>query len=222
MVWKLRMKRQKKEYKKNRLQSLFKRFKNNFIFLKNMTSKESHPEFAYELKIPRDRIAVLIGKNGETKKHLESITKTKMDIDSKEGEVYVTGKDPVTMYVTKEIITAIGRGFNPEIAQLLLKQDYAFELIDVSDFAKSNSELKRLKGRVIGQEGKSRRAIEELAEVHISVYGKTISIIGEVSTVAVARKAVESLLEGAEHSSVYKSLERHRREMKKKFIEGVM
>lgn len=187
-----------------------------------MASKDSPPEFAYELKIPKDRVAVLIGKGGDTKKRLESLTKTKIDIDSKEGEVSITGKDPVSMYAVKEMVTAVGRGFNPEIAQLLMKQDYAFEIIDVNEYAKTKAELKRLKGRVIGQEGKSRRVIEELAEVYISVYGKTISIIGEVSAVAVARKAVEALLAGAEHSSVYKSLERHRREMKRKFVKEVM
>ena len=187
-----------------------------------MASKDSQSEFAYELKIPKDRIAVLIGKKGETKNQLEALTKTKIDIDSKEGEVSITGKDPVSMYVVKEVITAIGRGFNPEIAQLLLKQDYAFEVIDVSEYTKTKAELKRLKGRVIGQEGKSRRAIEELSEVYISVYGKTIGIIGEVSAVSVARRAVDALLAGAEHSSVYKSLERHRREIKKKFPKGGM
>lgn len=187
-----------------------------------MTSENSPPEFAYELRIPKDRIAVLIGKKGETKNHLESITKTRIKVDSKEGEVSVSGKDPVLMYSTREVIRAIGRGFNPEIAQLLLKHDYAFELVDAGEYSKTKEELKRLKGRVIGEDGKSRKTIEELADVNISVYGKTVAIIGEVAAVGIARKAVESLLAGAEHASVYRALEKHRREMKaRRMTEGM-
>ena len=76
----------------------------------------------------------------------------------------------------------------------------------------------RLKGRVIGREGKSRKLIEELTECNISVFGKTISIIGLPESAANARQAVESLLRGSTHSNVYNWLEKRRREMKRKAI----
>ena len=34
-------------------------------------------EYNYELKIPQERVAVLIGKNGETKKEIEKLTESK-------------------------------------------------------------------------------------------------------------------------------------------------
>ena len=136
-------------------------------------------EFVYELKIPKDRLAVLIGKDGITKDTIEGETKTKINVDSKEGDVFIKGEDALSLYAAREIVLAIGRGFNPEIAMMLLKQDYVFEKIDVTEFAgKSKEALQRLKGRVIGKEGKSRALIEDLTECYISVYGKTISIIG--------------------------------------------
>jgi len=46
-----------------------------------------------------------------------------------EGDVFVKGEDALGLYSTREIIKAIGRGFNPETAKLLLKQDYSFELV---------------------------------------------------------------------------------------------
>jgi ribosomal RNA assembly protein len=183
-----------------------------------MASDKESPEFGYELKIPKDRVAVLIGKKGETKNHIEAITKTKLDIDSKEGEVSIKGKDALGMYAAKEIVKAIARGFNPEIAQLLMKQDYSFEILDVADFAKTKNDTKRLKGRVIGEKGKSRNTIEALTGVYISVYGKTICIIGELSSVGLARRAIESLLSGSPHANVYKWLEKQRRHIKKKGI----
>jgi len=174
-------------------------------------------EYAYELKVPKNRVAVIIGKEGSVKKDIEEATKTKLNIDSKEGDVFVSGEDALGLYTTREIIKAIGRGFNPEIAKLLLKPDYTFEVIDLTEFAgKSKETMLRLKGRVIGKEGKSRRLIEELTECNISVFGKTISIIGQPDAAANARQAVTSLLRGSTHANVYKWLERRRREIKRR------
>ena len=173
-------------------------------------------EFQYELKIPKDRIAVLIGKNGGIKKEVEKSTNTSIDIDSKEGDVFIKGNDGLGIYTAKEVIIAVGRGFNPEIAMLLLKPDYTFELISLKDIVgKSKDAMQRLKGRVIGREGKSRHLIEELSETYISVYGKTIGIIGSSESSAIARQAVESLLGGATHANVYKFLEKKRRDLKR-------
>lgn len=176
-------------------------------------------EYSYELKVPKNRVAVIIGKEGGIKKDIEESTSTKLDIDSKEGDVFVSGEDALGLYTAREIIKAIGRGFNPEIAKLLLKPDYIFEVVDLREYAaKSKDVLLRLKGRVIGKEGKSRRIIEELTECNISVFGKTISIIGLPESAAIARQAIESLLRGSTHANVYKFLERRRREMKRKAI----
>lgn len=177
------------------------------------------PEFGYELRIPKDRIAVLIGKKGEVKKKIEEETKTKLKIDSKEGDVFISGEDALGLFNSREVIKAVGRGFNPEIAELLLKGDYVFEMVDVREFAgKSKNTTIRLKGRVIGEGGKSRKTIEDLTECYISVYGKTIGIIGEPENVAAAKKAVEDLLKGSPHGNVYKYLEKRRRMMKRKMI----
>ena len=179
-------------------------------------------EYSYELKVPRNRVAVIIGKEGSVKKDLEESTNTKLNIDSKEGDIFVSGDDALGLYTAREIIKAIGRGFNPDVAKLLLKPDYIFEVVDLKDFVgKSREAMLRLKGRVIGKEGKSRRLIEELAECNISVFGKTISIIGSPESAANARQAVESLLRGSTHANVYKWLEKKRRGMKRKAIMGI-
>ncbi len=175
-------------------------------------------EFSYQIKIPKDRIAVLIGKKGEIKKQVEENTKTKLTIDSKEGEITVSGEDAVLLYSTRDIIRAIGRGFNPELALLLLKQDYAFEMINLPDF-ENPSQLNRIKGRVIGTNGRTRELIEEFTESYVSVYGKTICIIGTIESVTMARRAIEMLIKGSPHSNVYRWLERIKRELKRREYE---
>lgn len=176
--------------------------------------------FRYELKVPRDRIAVLIGQKGEAKQQLEQQTKSHINIDSNEGEVHLSGTDAIMLYALKEIIRAIGRGFNPETALQLLKQDYGYEQISIFDYARTKKDLQRLKGRVIGEEGKSRKTIEELTECSISVYGKTVGLIGQHEWLPLARRAVEALLSGSPHANVYKWLERRRRELRRQEITG--
>ena len=168
-------------------------------------------EYMYDLRIPKERVAVLIGKNGEIKKNIEKATKTEINVDSDEGEIFITGDDTLGLYTAKEIVRAIGRGFNPEYASLLLKVDYGFEVFNINEFSgKSKNNAMRLKGRVIGKEGKARRLIEELTGTHICVYGKTIAIIGKIEDIATARRAVENLLSGSPHSNVYRWLEKKR------------
>lgn len=175
--------------------------------------------YSYELKIPHERVAVLIGKQGEVKKNIETDTKTQIKIDSLEGDIFIYGKDALGLYTAREMIMSIGRGFNPEIAKLLLKQDYVFESIGLNEYTgKSKNTLLRLKGRVIGKDGRSRKLIEELSEAYISVYGKTVGIIGTAESASMAKRAVEALLKGSTHASVYKWLEQKRREMKRKRV----
>lgn len=176
-------------------------------------------EYSYELKIPKERIAVLIGQKGDIKKEIETETNCIIDIDSKEGDVIIRGQDTLGMFTAREIVKAVSRGFSPEHALLLLKQDFMLEILNMQDFAgKSKNKSIRLKGRVIGSEGKSRRLIEEMTETYISIYGKTIAIIGRPEDVTTAKKAVESLLAGSPHSSVYKWLEKKRRESVSKMV----
>ncbi len=176
-------------------------------------------EFVLSLKIPKERIAVLIGTKGEIKKKIEEVTNSKLNIDSEEGDVFIKGDDGLNIYTAREIVKAIARGFNPNIAMLLLKQDYSFELIDLKSIKSKNS-MMRIKGRIIGDEGRARKNIERLTDTKISIYGKTIGIIGRVEHSNICKKAIESLIAGSPHSSVYRWLEKKRKELSKKELQG--
>ena len=60
--------------------------------------------FSYELRIPKERVAVLIGTDGIIKKKIENETKSELDIDSKEGDVIITGSDALKLYAARETI----------------------------------------------------------------------------------------------------------------------
>ena len=175
-------------------------------------------EYVYELKIPKDRVAVLIGKNGEVKKRLESTAEVKIDVDSEEGDCLLKGEDALALFTMLEVVRAIGRGFNPDTAMQLFKQDYVLDVISLGEFSKNG--LARARGRVIGEKGKCRETIETLTDSQISVYGKTICIIGRAEKVTLARRAIENLLKGNSHASVYSWLERQRKKFGHEFLRG--
>ena len=154
------------------------------------------------IRVPKARIAVIIGEKGETKRRIEKETSTKIIIDSVEGDITIQGDDGLNILIAKNITQAIGRGFNPEVALQLLQDDMAFELMDMSDFARNKHDVKRIKSRVIGSDGQARTMMENLTNTKITVYGKTVGIIGTITKVDVARRALTSLLQGAKHGNV--------------------
>jgi ribosomal RNA assembly protein len=174
------------------------------------------------LKIPKDRIGVLVGKKGETKNKIEKELGVEIEIDE-DGEITIFSteeqKDPLATWKARDIVRAIGRGFNPEKALKLISDDYVLEIIDITDYAHSDNAIRRLKGRVIGSGGKSRRYIEDLTDTDISVYGKTIAVLGEFEPVQIAKEAVSMILRGSSHAKMYKYLERHRQDIKRRELE---
>lgn len=157
-----------------------------------------------EVKIPKERIAVLIGEKGTTKKKIQDETKTKITISSEDGDVRIEGEDALKVITTKNIVKAVGRGFNPDIALKLINEEFILDIINIQDFSgKSKKAAERLKARVIGTEGKAKRMLEKMTNTEVQVYGKTVAIIGKQEDVYLARRGVEIILNGAPHNNAY-------------------
>lgn len=177
------------------------------------------------VKVPKDRIGALIGPDGRAKETIEKKLSVELGIDSESGDVKITlnpeAEDPSILLRAKEVVTAVGRGFSPDRAfRLLQDEDTILQVIDLREsVGRSVSDMQRLKGRIIGKEGKTRRIIEELTEAEISVHGHTVSILGNLEQVEIAREAIQMILRGSQHATVYRFLHRKRRELKKKKLE---
>jgi len=171
--------------------------------------------------ITLDRLGVLIGKEGSTKSKIEQAFKVQLIIESENGIVdivpAVASDDPTTILRARDVVIAIARGFSPQRALKLIDDDIVLDVIDLREtFGRNERDIARLKGRVIGREGKIRRLIEEMTNAQVSVYGHTISMLGEFETVTAAREAIELLLKGKQHSTVYKLLRKIKSESKKR------
>jgi len=177
------------------------------------------------LRIPKERVGVLIGPEGKTKKGIEEKLSVELQIESETGGVTLmlaeNTNDPSLLFKAKDVVTAIGRGFSPEHAfRLIYNEEAVLDVIDLRlIFGRSESDIRRIKGRIIGMDGKTRRIIEELTDTSVCVYGHTVSMIGNVEQVQAAREAIQMLINGSLHSTVYRFLHRKRRELKKKMLE---
>lgn len=169
-------------------------------------------ERSIHIKIPVRRVGVLIGSDGNIKKTIENQLRMKIDINSKTGDVKLSSveHDPSYLFIAKDIVFAIGRGFSPERALKLLNEDVHLYAIDLREIFRSPSDIQRIKSRIIGKKGKTRRIIEEDTKTYLSIYGHTISIIGDIEHLDVAKEAVEMLMGGVLHRNVYRYLDRKR------------
>ena len=170
------------------------------------------------VRIPVDRVGALIGRSGKVKLQIEKICSVKLDIDSESGEIEILSDgsiDQIQPFKAVEIVTAIGRGFSPEKALTLIKEENSLHVIDLRDFAgKSPQQIERIKGRIIGEGGRARINMENLTSTSICVYGKTVSVIGEPHQIKMAISAITSISSGSRHGAVYGRLEANKRKEK--------
>lgn len=172
-------------------------------------------------RIPLERIGVLVGSEGRVKREIEEKTRTKITVDSTSGMVIV---EPAFMSTTmfelmkaRDIVRAIANGFPPDKAMNLLGEDQVLIILDLKQYVGDKpNHLQRILGRVIGEEGRARRMIEEMTGTYISIYQTIIAIIGDYESANIAKTAIEMLIEGRRHSTVYTYIEREIEKLKRK------
>jgi len=162
----------------------------------------------------------LIGPKGNAKRRIERFFGVTMVIESESGSVEITlnqgNKNVTNIFTVQNVVKAIGRGFSPQRAEILANEDYNLHIIDLAEYGGTSKNAEaRLKGRIIGKNGRSRELIEELTETRISVYGGTIAYIGSPEGLEAAREALMMLIKGSFHKTVWNYLYAWRRKMKK-------
>jgi ribosomal RNA assembly protein len=166
-----------------------------------------------------ERVGVLIGHKGETKRQLEEKSGLKLDIDSKQGEVEIDEhecKDPLMIIKLENIIKAIGRGFSPQKAFRLFDDESDFFVFDLYAYVgKKESHVRRLKSRIIGREGKTKRVLEELTNSKLSVYGHTVSVISDIVNMNILKKSIDMILTGSKQATVYRFVETQMKELRR-------
>ncbi len=169
-----------------------------------------------QIYIPVERLKTLRG----DKKLIGSFEKaTRCRISLTAGDcIEATSRndDAYDEFLAKNVISAYGRGFEPHVAELLLRDDYYFSSIDLGREFGNSKRLQHVKARIIGKEGKAKTYIEGVSGVKISVYGDTVSFIGSAEQIEEAEAAVNTLIDGSTHKLAYARMEAAHRKHKEK------
>lgn len=177
--------------------------------------------FGGPLEIPLEKAKVLITE--EVKKSIEGGLRVKVEV--KDDSVILTpmqNANPDSIIKARQIIQALALGFSREDALELLNDEKYLDVIDLSEYISKDkgNHLSRIKAIIIGEGGKVKRNLEELTETKLAVKDKAVGIIGDYDNVRAARDAVVMLINGKQHSTVYRWLQRWRRELNLRRIEG--
>jgi ribosomal RNA assembly protein len=157
-----------------------------------------------------DEVKVGLARIKEVKNNIREIGKTfNVNIRIKDKNLVEIEGEGIDVWVCSKAIQGIARGFEWEQVRCLKDDEYEVAILDAKEFGRgTKKDTIRLKGRVIGEDGKSRRHVEEDTGATLKIYGKTVAIVGKIEDVELAKRAVIMLLEGAKHSTVYRFLER--------------
>ncbi len=166
-------------------------------------------------RVPKNRIAVLIGKSGKTREMIEGACGGSLSVDSQTGDVSISWKgepDPIKRMKVPDVISAIGRGFSPDRAVRLLEDNVFLRLYDIREWVgRQPNQTRRMRSRLIGTNGRIRTLIEEMSRCEIAVYGSTVAVMGDNEALSLATPAIEGILDGSEHSTVLFGLEQDKR-----------
>lgn len=163
------------------------------------------------LSIPAERVAVLIGVGGGTRKKLEELGKVTLDINP-DGHVTIIGNESLEVWKAKAVVKAIGRGFSPERAVQLFDDEFILEIIELKELLPNERAIMRQKARIIGRSGKMRKKLEQTLMVSLSIYGNTVGIIGKTENVDIAKAAIYKLVTGAMHNTALKIAQKAQKE----------
>ncbi len=187
-----------------------------------MSNEEDDVKNSSVIRIPRDRIGALVGKEGKTKSDIEEISGCTLDIDSTDGDILVIAgenTDPLKVNVTAEVVKAIGRGFSPERALFLYNDGFQLIVISLREFArKGSNRINEIKGRIIGRQGKTRQIVEDITDCFVCVYGDTVALIGDYISMKYAIQALQMIIEGKKQRTVYTYLESKAKELKQERV----
>ncbi|WP_157891455.1 KH domain-containing protein [Candidatus Mancarchaeum acidiphilum] len=157
-----------------------------------------------EVYIPAERLK-LLKSNHDLLKRLEDTCNCHLKI-SQGNSIEIEG-DAFDEFNAKNILYAFGRGFSIEIAEKLLNDEFYFTFIDLADYAKNKNRRTEIKARLIGNNGRTKKYIEEVSSAYLSIYGDTICFIGKADNIAEAETAAKTLIEGGSHRLAYRRME---------------
>lgn len=122
------------------------------------------------------------------------------------GIITVKGNE-LNEFLVEKVLHAVDFGFDIDDALLLLNEDFVLEFIEVKEHTRRKN-LKDVRSRIIGREGRARQTIEKLTGAAIVISGNDVGVIVDADHLAMTIQGIESLISGSKHGNVFGFLER--------------
>ena len=146
----------------------------------------------------------------KNKQELETKLNIKLSIQGK--KVTIKG-DPLNEYEASIILNAINLGFSARKAITLKDESKIFRILNIKGLTRKKN-LKQVRARIIGKEGKTKRTIENISGADIVIKDNEIGIIGNTELIEEIVTAVSNLVRGTKQANTYRYLEKMNRNKK--------
>jgi KH domain-containing protein len=133
-------------------------------------------------------------------------SKIKIKIESYKNSVSIIG-DEYDEYLVEKILEAIDFGFDSEDALLLSKEDFGLDFVNIKEHTHRKN-LKDVRARLIGKDGKVKTAIEELTGGMVVINANRVGIIADNQHLTHTIQGIKSLIQGSKHGNVFAYLEK--------------
>ncbi|MEM0475322.1 MAG: hypothetical protein QW343_00835 [Candidatus Norongarragalinales archaeon] len=170
------------------------------------------------LAVPQKRVGAFKKKNNALLREIESRCGVKLSfkddgslqIDAADEESNGVGDGSGSEWIAEQVCHAIALGFDSRRAFKLLDDNCFLEEIDLAQSVHGSAKaLHRYKARIIGEQGKIKRNIEEYSGALLAIGDERVAFLGGFKEIKLAKDAVFKILEGKEISTVYAFLEKY-------------
>lgn len=139
-------------------------------------------------------------------KKIEEELKVKVSVNKNEISVEGKAEDE---FLAEKIIDALSFGFPLKVALLIKSEEFLFEILNIKDYT-TKKDMKTVRARIIGREGKTLRTLANLSECFFEIKENNVGIIGSPESIETAQNALISLIRGSKQANIYSYLEKHR------------
>jgi ribosomal RNA assembly protein len=148
-----------------------------------------------------DKIARII----KSRKKLEHELNVKITNNGKEVTIEGEAEDE---YFAEKILEALNFGFPFATALLIKSEEYLFEVIKIKDHTR-RKDMSVIRARIIGKEGRTLRALNQLTGCFFELKDNVIGIIGDAEYIKNAQESIIFIIRGSKQANVYSYLEKH-------------